>query len=353
MATKATEFSDLVQSYRRRAIVQAGVRTLLTASKLGSAALIAAACLRLPWPAIPPIMPVAAAILVFSGSLIAGIRKEMHRDFSALAADSALDTGSLLVSALELELRPGRHDRSAALHTMQRARSELPAWRAAIKNVIGLPSPRLFLLPLALFLAGLAVLILRPGEKTRGTPESITDATSAVNDTTQQIAALRNSLRPAEPTKPRPVSQAEPRRSSDSRQRPNRDTRPSPAPRDATRLSQNDEVTTNRDNDRMRAVSGQGSRAGHVAATGNSDVTRGADVELDVESTDIERSGAASASSHESAATGFAADSAAAAEGFSIAMPPATLVTGATDYPLTPAERGYYERYRRYRETIH
>ena len=67
----------------------------------------------------------------------------------------------------------------------------------------------------------------------------------------------------------------------------------------------------------------------------------------------IERSAATVANTTGSDSTGFAVGSVLAPASAGGAMPAAALATGATDFELTPAERGYYERYRRYRETIH
>jgi len=351
MANRATEFSDLVRAYRRRAMMQSLACALLSAFKLGAVVLVTAACLRLPWPAIPPMLPAVAGLLAFAAVFLTGLYAELLQRIAPIVADTALHAGSLLVSALELEAQPGRHDRRAAVFTMQRARAELPAWRAAIREVLRLPSPRAFLLPLALLVAGLALLALRPATTTHGPPDPRAEKSDATAITSRRIAELRSSLQPAGSGQRAAATTQDAPGPPGARSDRVSSARDSAATVDETTPQRAESASTIGDSANTRAVSGQGSRAGYAAATDDNGSSRADDLELEVTAVDIERSGNAGVSMNATAAAGFAADRARATEGAGMTMPPAQLATGAHDYELTPAERGYFERYRRQRET--
>jgi hypothetical protein len=98
-------------------------------------------------------------------------------------------------------------------------------------------------------------------------------------------------------------------------------------------------------------VSSTGSGAGFVAGADATGTPAREDVDLDVVAAEIARHGAVVAGTAVGDPAGFAEGSALTSPARAgTAMPAASLATGATDFELTPAERVYYERYRRYRE---
>ncbi len=344
-----TPFSDLVKAFRRRMTMQTVLRVLLQASRRGSIVLVAAVCLSLPWPTVPALMPIAAALFVFAGTLVAHALGSLRQRDITVAADDALDAGSLLITAVEIEQHPGRHDSAAGGFTMRHARTALPDWRAAIPGVLRLPSARAFLIPLAFLLAGSTLLALRPDSATSAPKNPLADDVDT--RVSGQVIALRESLRSSEPvvTNRSAVADA-----------PGTDTGPTPVgggqdrPVPAADASLPKKRNTGDRSDagptQKTGVSGTGSRAGFVAGADATGKAAREDVELNVVDAEIERSGAIVAGTKVSNPAGFAQGSALTPASAGAAMPAASLATGATDFELTPAERGYYERYRRYRE---
>jgi hypothetical protein len=329
--------------------MQTVLRVLLEASRRGSIVLVAATCLSLPWPTLPALMPIAAALLVFAGTLVTHALGSLRQRDITVAADDALDAGSLLVSAVEIEQHPGRHDSAAGSFTMQRARTALPDWRAAIPGVLRLPSARAFLIPLAFLLAGSALLALRPDSATSTPKNPLADDVD--ERVSGQVIALRESLRLPEPdvttrsavadapvtgTGPKPVGGGQ--------------DRPVPAAEASLTEKRNTGDRSDAGPTQKTGVSGTGSRAGFVAGADVTGRPARVDVELNVVDAEIERSGAIVAGTEVSNPAGFARSSTLAPASAGTAMPAASLATGATDFELTPAERGYYERYRRHRE---
>lgn len=344
-----TPFSDLVRSFRRRMTMQTVLRVLLEASRRGSIVLVAAVCLSLPWPAIPAFVPIAAALLVFAWTLMAhALGRSRKRDIT-VAADDALEARSLLVSAVEIEQHPGRHDSAAGGFTMQHARTMLPDWRAAIPGVLRLPAARAFLIPLAFLLAGSALLALRPGSA-MSTPKN-PRAVGVDTRVSEQVSALRESLRLPEPDLANRSAVANPP-GTDAGPEPVGDRQDRAAAAAETSLAEkgNTDERPDAGPTQRASVSGTGSRAGFIAGADTTGAPAGEDVEIDVVAAEIERRGALIAGTKVSDPAGFAQDGALAPASAGTAMPAASLATGATDFELTPAERGYYERYRRYRE---
>jgi len=345
----SSPFLGLVSAYRRRLTMRTVLAAVLTASRRGAIALVAAACLGLVWPVIPAQIPIAAALLAFAWTLVASILDRSQRREITVAADNALDAGSLLVSAVEIEQHPGHHDPAAGLHTMQLARTALPSWETAIPDVVRLPAARAYLLPLAFIVAGSALLALHPGgamSESENPPAAGLDS-----QVSEQVGALRESLRSPQPVTANPDTRAA-RSELEHRREPVGGGQHRNAAATGEQLA---EIRRTGDRSDSRstqtaAVSGNGSRAGFAAGADTGGAPLREDVKLDIIETEIERSGATVANTTGSDSTGFAVGSVLAPASAGGAMPAAALATGATDFELTPAERGYYERYRRYQE---